>query len=246
MAPRQTGWLLLRLEIGRLSLDRREERIAALKDLLKERIVILDGAMATMIQAQQLDEATFRGSQFAKHPKELRQNYDVLNITQPHIVQGVQRQYLEAGADLIKTNTFNSNAISMLDYGLENHVHALNVAGAQITRQVVEEFDAANTGRQHFVAGSLGPTNRTASMSQDVNSPASRGVTFDKLRDVYYEQARGLVEGGADLLLVETIFDTLNAKAALFAISQFNDEFFVASGQRMPVMVSVTITDQSG
>ncbi len=223
-------------------MHQREARIAALHNLLRERIVILDGAMGTMIQAQQLDEAAFRGSQFANHPKDLRQNYDVLNITQPHIVQAVQRQYLEAGADIIKTNTFNSNAISTLDYGLEHHVHALNVAGAQIARQVVEKFEAAHPGRQHFVAGSIGPTNRTASMSQDVNSPASRGVTFDKLREVYYEQARGLVEGGADILLVETVFDTLNAKAALFAI----DEYFEASGQRVPVMVSVTIVDQSG
>jgi 5-methyltetrahydrofolate--homocysteine methyltransferase len=223
-------------------LDRRAARIAALKNLLRERIVILDGAMGTMIQAQQLDEATFRGSQFARHSKDLRQNYDVLNITQPRIVQSVQRQYLEAGADIIKTNTFNSNAISTLDYGLEHHVHELNVAGAQIARRVVEEFEAAHPGRQYFVAGSMGPTNRTASMSQDVNSPASRCVTFDKLREVYYQQARGLVEGGVDLLLVETIFDTLNAKAALFAI----DEYFEASGQRVPVMVSVTIVDQSG
>src|ERR1700704_3619086 len=198
--------------------------------------------MGTMIQAQQLDEATFRGSQFAKHPKDLRQNYDVLNITQPHIVQAIQRQYLEAGADIIKTNTFNSNAISTLDYGLENRVHALNVAGAKIARQVANEFEASHPGRQCFVAGSMGPTNRTASMSQDVNSPASRGVTFDKLREVYYEQARGLVEGGVDILLVETVFDTLNAKAALFAI----DEYFEASGLRVPVMVSVTIVDQSG
>src|SRR5467141_4119590 len=198
--------------------------------------------MGTMIQAQQLDEATFRGSQFAKHPKDLRQNYDVLNITQPHIVQAIQRQYLEAGADIIKTNTFNSNAISTLDYGLEHHVHALNVAGAKIARQVANEFEASHPGRQCFVAGSMGPTNRTASMSQDVNSAASRGVTFDKLREVYYEQARGLVEGGVDILLVETVFDTLNAKAALFAM----DEYFEASEHRVPIMVSGTITDRSG
>jgi len=220
----------------------RQARIAALKNLLKERIVILDGAMGTMIQAQQLDEATFRGSQFAKHPRDLRQNYDVLNITQPQIVQAIQRQYLEAGADIIKTNTFNSNAISTLDYGLENHVHELNLAGAQIARQVADEFEAAHPGRTFFVAGSMGPTNRTASMSQDVNSPASRGVTFDKLREIYYEQTRGLVEGGVDILLIETVFDTLNAKAALFAI----DEYFEASGQRVPIMVSGTITDRSG
>src|SRR5271169_4649919 len=202
--------------------------------------------MGTMLQAQQLEEATFRGSQFVKHPKDLRQNYDVLNITAPQIVQAIQRAYLEAGADIIKTNTFNSNAISALDYGLEHHVHALNVAGARIAREVADEYEAAHPGQHRLVAGSMGPTNRTASMSQDVNSPASRGVTFDKLSEVYYEQARGLVEGGADLLLLETIFDTLNAKAALFAISQYNDEYFAASGQRVPVMVSVTITDQSG
>jgi 5-methyltetrahydrofolate--homocysteine methyltransferase len=223
-------------------LNTRETRIAALKNLLRERIVILDGAMGTMLQAQQLEEPVFRGSEFLKHPRDLRGNFDVLNITAPHIVQAIQRAYFEAGADIIKTNTFNSNAISALDYGLENHVHALNVAGARIAREVADEFAATHPGRIGLVAGSMGPTNRTASMSQDVNSPASRGITFDKLREVYYEQARGLIEGGVDILLVETIFDTLNAKAALFAI----DEYFEASGQRVPVMVSVTIVDQSG
>ena len=220
----------------------RETRITALKTLLQERIVILDGAMGTMLQAQQIEEHTFRGGEFLKHSRDLRGNFDVLNITAPHIVQAIQRAYFEAGADIIKTNTFNSNAISALDYGLENHVHALNVAGARIAREVADEFAAGHPGRLCLVAGSMGPTNRTASMSQDVNSPASRGVTFDKLREVYYEQARGLIEGGVDILLAETIFDTLNAKAALFAI----DEYFEASGQRVPVMVSVTIVDQSG
>jgi 5-methyltetrahydrofolate--homocysteine methyltransferase len=227
-------------------LNLKETRIAALKNLLKERIVILDGAMGTMLQAREIDEAAFRGAQFANHPRDLRGNFDVLNITQPGIVQSIQRAYLEAGADIVKTNTFNSNAISALDYGLEHHARELNVAGAKIARQVADEFEAAHPGQYRYVAGSMGPTNRTASMSQDVNSPASRGVTFDKLREVYYEQARGLVEGGADLLLLETIFDTLNAKAALFAISQYNDEHFAATGARVPVMVSVTITDQSG
>ena len=222
-------------------MDSREARIAALKNLLRERIVILDGAMGTMLQSLNLDEATFRGTQFLNHPKDLRQNYDVLNITQPQIVQSIQRQYLEAGADIIKTNAFNAHGISTLDYGLQDHVHELNVAAARVARQVVEEFEAT-TGGQCFVAGNLGPTNRTASMSQDVNSSASRGVTFDTLREVYYEQVQGLVEGGVDILLVETIFDTLNAKAALFAI----DEYFEASGNRIPIMVSVTIVDQSG
>ena len=213
------AWFQGHLAQGRRTLDRRETRIAALKNLLKERIVILDGAMGTMIQAQQLDEAAFRGSQFLKHPRDLRGNFDVLNITQPGIVQAIQRQYLEAGADIIKTNTFNSNGISALDYGLEHHIQELNVAGAKIARAVADEYEAAHPGQYRLVAGSMGPTNRTASMSQDVNSPASRGVTFDKLREVYYEQARGLVEGGADILLLETIFDTLNAKAALFRAS---------------------------
>jgi 5-methyltetrahydrofolate--homocysteine methyltransferase len=223
-------------------LDHRASRIAALKNLLRERIVILDGAMGTMLQAQHLDEAAFRGSLFANHAKDLRGNFDVLNITQPHIVQAIQRAYLEAGADIIKTNTFNSNAISALDYGLEHRVHEMNFEGAKIARQVANEWETAHPGEHRLVAGSMGPTNRTASMSQDVNSPASRGVTFDKLREVYYEQAKGLVEGGADLLLVETVFDTLNAKAALFAI----DEYFQASGERVPILLSVTIVDQSG
>jgi 5-methyltetrahydrofolate--homocysteine methyltransferase len=227
-------------------LDRRETRIAALKNLLEERIVILDGAMGTMIQAQKLEESEFRGSRFLGHHRDLRGNFDVLNLTQPQIVEAIQRQYLEAGAEIIKTNTFNANGISALDYGLESNIHEINVAGAKIARQVADEFETAHPGQVRLVAGSMGPTNRTASMSQDVNSPASRGVTFDKLREVYYEQASGLVEGGADILLLETIFDTLNAKAALFAISQYNDEYFAGSGYRVPVMVSVTITDQSG
>jgi len=223
-------------------LDRRESRIAALKNLLRERIVILDGAMGTMIQAQRLEEAAFRGTQFRNHPRDLRGNFDVLNLTQPQIVQPIQRQYLAAGADIIKTNTFNANGVSLADYGLESHAHEINFAGAKIAREVADEYEAAHPGEVRLVAGSMGPTNRTASMSQDVNSPASRGVTFDKLREIYGEQARGLVEGGVDLLLVETIFDTLNAKAALVAIA----EYFESSGQRVPIMVSVTITDQSG
>jgi 5-methyltetrahydrofolate--homocysteine methyltransferase len=198
--------------------------------------------MGTMIQARKLDEAMFRGAQFRAHPRDLRGNFDVLNVTQPQIVQSIQRQYLAAGADIIKTNTFNANGVSLADYGLEGQVHEISVAGAKIAREVGDEYEAAHSGEVRLVAGSMGPTNRTASMSQDVNSPASRGVTFDKLREIYGEQARGLVEGGADLLLVETIFDTLNAKAALFAI----EDYFESSGRRVPIMVSVTITDQSG
>ncbi len=198
--------------------------------------------MGTMIQAERLEEAAFRGSRFENHARDLKGNFDVLNLTAPRIVQSIQRQYLEAGAEIIKTNTFNANAISAVEYGLENHVLEINRAGAQIAREVADAYEAAHPGEFRWVAGSMGPTNRTASMSQDVNSPASRGVTFDRLREAYYEQARGLAEGGADILLVETIFDTLNAKAALFAI----EEYFEAWGHRLPVMVSVTITDQSG
>jgi 5-methyltetrahydrofolate--homocysteine methyltransferase len=204
--------------------------------------VIIDGAMGTMIQAHQLGETDYRGKRFADHSKDLRQNNDLLNITQPHIIEAIHRQYLEAGADIIETNTFNSNAISMADYQLQDHVLELNRAGARVARQAADKFMSENPGRGCFVAGAMGPTSRTASMSQNVSSPAARGVTFDQLRQAYYEQARGLVEGGVDLLLVETIFDTLNGKAALFAI----DQYFEESDRRVPIMVSVTIVDQSG
>src|SRR5487761_476404 len=219
-----------------------EERIHPVESLLRSRIAIIDGAMGTMIQARNLTETDYRGKEFAGHAKEVRLNNDLLNITQPQIIEEIHRQYLEAGADIIETNTFSSNAISMREYGLEDHIHDLNVAGARAARRAVDGFVAGKSGRQCFVAGSMGPTNRTASASQDVNSPASRAVTFDQLRQAYYEQARGLMEGGADLLLIETVFDTLNAKAALFAV----EELFEKRGQRLPVMVSVTIIDQSG
>ena len=218
------------------------KRAELLRELLKRRIVILDGAMGTMIQSRKLAEADYRGSEFASHPKDLRLNNDVLNITRPELIESIHRAYLDAGADIIETNTFNSNAISMAEYQLEDHVHKLNLEGAKTARRAVEKFSAENPGSLRFVAGSMGPTSRTASMSQDVSSPASRGVTFDQLRATYYDQARGLVEGGVDVLLVETIFDTLNAKAALFAIEQY----FEQAGVRVPVMISVTITDQSG
>ena len=218
------------------------DTLAKLKRLLDQRIVILDGALGTMIQALKLEEADFRGKEFAQHSRDVRQNNDLLNITQPRIIEDIHLQYLEAGADIIETNTFNSTAISMAEYQLQNHVYDLNVAGAKAARGAVEKITAERPERLCFVAGSMGPTSRTASMSQDVNSPAARGVTFDELRAAYYEQARGLVEGGVDLLLVETIFDTLNAKAALFGIEQYFEE----SGRRVPLMVSVTIVDQSG
>jgi 5-methyltetrahydrofolate--homocysteine methyltransferase len=219
-----------------------ERRANPLESILKERIVLLDGAMGTMIQAHNLAEEDYRGEQFAGHSRDLRLNNDLLNITQPHIIEDIHQQYLQAGADIIETNTFNSTAVSMAEYGLEKRVRELNLAGAAVARRAVEKFAAENPKRRRFVAGSLGPTSRTASVSQDVSNPASRGTSFEQLRAAYYEQVCALAEGGVDLLLVETVFDTLNAKAALFAIEQF----FGESGRRLPVMVSVTIVDQSG
>ena len=216
--------------------------VHALEELLRQRIVIIDGAMGTMIQQRNLTEADYRGRQFARHKKDLRLNNDLLNITQPQIIEDIHLQYLDAGADLIESNTFNSTAISMAEYGLENAIHELNVEGARNARRAVDRFMAEHPERPCFVAGSMGPTSRTLSASQDIASPASRAVTFDQLRDAYYAQAQGLLEGGADVLLVETVFDTLNAKAALFAI----DQLFEDTGKRVPVMVSVTIIDQSG
>ncbi len=218
-------------------------RAAELKSLLDKRIVILDGAMGTMIQARNLAESDYRGKEFARHPRDLRLCNDVLNLTQPEIIASIHREYLEAGADIIETNTFNASAISMAEYGLQDRIYDLNKAAARIARRSIEGFLRENpTSGPRFVAGSIGPTSRTASMSQDVSSPAARGVTFDQLRVAYSGQIRGLIDGGVDILLVETIFDTLNAKAALFAIEECSDKL----GARLPVMVSVTITDRSG
>ena len=212
-----------------------------IEQLLRNRIAILDGAMGTMIQAFKLDEAGYRG-RFKNHPSDLKGNNDLLSITQPEIIKSIHRQYLDAGADMIETNTFNSNAISMSDYKMESLVYDLNLQGARLARSAADEFMAADPGLPRFVAGSVGPTNRTASMSPDVNNPAFRAATFDVLVDAYYEQTRGLMDGGVDLLLAETIFDTINAKAALFAF----EKYFLHTGRRVPVMVSVTITDNSG
>ena len=214
---------------------------AEFEKLLRDRIAILDGPMGTMIQTHKLDEAAFRG-QFKNHPVDLKGNNDLLNLTQPQIISDLHRQYFEAGADIVETNTFNSNVISMADYKMESMVYELNFAGARLARSVADEMMDADPSRPRFVAGSVGPTNRTASMSPDVNNPAFRATTFDTLVNAYYEQARGLVEGGVDFLLAETIFDTLNAKAALFAF----EKYFADSGKRVPVMASVTITDRSG
>ena len=213
-----------------------------LQHILSDRIAIIDGAMGTMIQTYGLDESGYRGTQFAHHPSDLKGCNDLLCITQPKLVEGIHRQFLEAGADIIETNTFNSTSISMADYKLEDQAYALNLAGATVARCAVEAMQALDPTRPRFVAGAMGPTNRTASMSPDVNNPAFRAITYDQLVAAYAEQVRGLMDGGVDLLLAETVFDTLNLKAALFAI----EDYFEQHGRRVPVMVSVTITDRSG
>ncbi|MGZ7080178.1 MAG: homocysteine S-methyltransferase family protein, partial [Thermoanaerobaculia bacterium] len=201
---------------------------------LKQRILILDGAMGTMVQRYRLDEAAFRGVRFANHSRDLKGASDVLALTRPQVLDEIHRQYLEAGADIIETNTFNAQAISFADYGLEPFVYEINVAAARIARAAADAFETPQWPR--FVAGAMGPTNRTASLSPDVNNPAFRAVSFDDLVNAYYEQARGLVDGGVDMLLVETIFDTLNSKAALFGIEKLFDE----TERRLPIMISVT------
>jgi 5-methyltetrahydrofolate--homocysteine methyltransferase len=213
-----------------------------IKQELEKRILVLDGAMGTMIQRHNLQEADYRGERFANYKHSLKGNNDLLSITQPHIIAEIHRAYFEAGADIAETNTFNSNRISMADYHMEDLVRELNLAAAKLARAAADEFTAKNPAKPRFVAGSVGPTNRTASLSPDVNNPGYRAVTFDDLVINYKEQVLALMEGGVDLLLVETIFDTLNAKAALFATEEAFDE----AGRRLPIMVSGTITDASG
>jgi 5-methyltetrahydrofolate--homocysteine methyltransferase len=211
-------------------------------EILKERIMVLDGAMGTMIQQYKLTEEDYRGERFKDFPHDLKGNNDLLSITQPHIIKEIHRKYLEAGSDILETNTFNSTSVSMADYHMEDLVYELNYQSAKIAREVCDEFKKITPDRPRFVAGSLGPTSKTTSLSPDVNNPGFRAITFDELVEAYTEQVKGLVDGGADLLLVETIFDTLNAKAALFAI----ESFFEKIGKRLPIMVSGTITDASG
>ena len=213
-----------------------------LRELLSQRIVIMDGAMGTMIQKYMLDEHDYRGEIFKDSKTDLKGNNDLLSLTQPGIIGTIHRTFLESGADIIETNTFNANAISQSDYGLESQVYALNLAAAKIARQAVESVMADNPARQRFVAGAIGPTNQTTSLSPDINRPEYRKVTFDDVKNSYYDQVRGLADGGVDLLLIETIFDTLNAKAALYAIDQYAGD----SGKKLPVMLSVTIVDASG
>jgi 5-methyltetrahydrofolate--homocysteine methyltransferase len=220
----------------------RVQRTARLPDLLRERILILDGAMGTMIQAYELDEAAFRGSRFHDHPTDLRGANDLLVLTRPDVVEQVHAEYLAAGADVISTDTFNANAVSLADYGLASLAREMNRAAAMLARSAADAAERAQPERPRFVAGALGPTTRTASLSPDVNDPGARGVTWDELVVAYTDAALGLVEGGADVLLIETIFDTLNAKAAIFAVEGVFEEL----GFRLPVMVSGTITDASG
>ena len=210
--------------------------------LLRQRIVILDGAMGTNIQQYKLDEAAYRGERFARHGTDLKGNNDLLCITRPAVVEEVHAAFLNAGADIIETNTFNSTSLSQADYHLEALAYELNLAAAGCARRAVNRVEATD-GKQRFVAGAIGPLSKTLSISRDVNDPGARDVTFDQVREAYAEQVRALLEGGVDVLLVETIFDTLNAKAALFAIQEHFDDH---PGSRVPVMVSGTITDLSG
>ena len=209
---------------------------------IKERILVLDGAMGTMLQRYNFSEDDFRGERFKDFPHSLKGNNDLLSITQPQAIKDVHAAYFEAGADIVETNTFSGTTIGMADYHLEDLVYELNYESAKIAREVADEFTAKNPDKPRFVAGSIGPTNRTASMSPDVNDPGYRAVTFDDLRIAYKQQVEALLDGGSDLLLVETIFDTLNAKAALFAIEEVKDERNID----IPIMVSGTITDASG
>ncbi|HEY0887398.1 MAG TPA: homocysteine S-methyltransferase family protein [Ramlibacter sp.] len=208
--------------------------------LLAQRIVILDGAMGTMIQRLRLTEADYRGERFRDHPKDVKNNGELLSLTRPDVIRDIHEAYLAAGADIIETNTFGATRIAQDDYGLGDLAAEMNLASARIAREAADKF--SKPGHPRFVAGALGPTPKTASISPDVNDPGARNVDFEALRAAYFEQVQALVQGGADLLLIETIFDTLNAKAALFAI----DEYFEQSGERLPLVISGTVTDASG
>ena len=213
-----------------------------IREILKKRVLVLDGAMGTMIQCYKLEEEDFRRGWFEDHPNSLKGNNDLLSLTRPDIIKAIHAQYLEAGADIIETNTFSGTTIAQADYDLERAAYDINFHGAKLAKEVCEEFTAKNPNKPRFVAGSIGPTNVTLSLSPDVNDPGFRNTTFDKMVVAYSEQVKGLIEGGADLLLVETIFDTLNAKAALFAIEDVQNELVTD----LPIMVSGTITDASG
>ncbi|HEX5111390.1 MAG TPA: homocysteine S-methyltransferase family protein, partial [Saprospiraceae bacterium] len=217
-------------------------RTEQLKELVKQKILVLDGAMGTMLQRHKLTEQDYRGEIFAHWPSDLKGNHDLLNLTRPDVVAGVHYAYFEAGADIVETDTFNANAISQADYGTQDFVYEINLAAAKLARKVADEFTLKEPNKPRFVAGSIGPTNRTSSMSPDVNRPGFRATTFKELADAYREQARGLIDGGADLLLIETVFDTLNCKAALFGITSLIEE----TNADVLIGVSGTITDASG
>ncbi|MGI9546224.1 MAG: homocysteine S-methyltransferase family protein [Flavobacteriaceae bacterium] len=216
--------------------------MAAIREILSKRILVLDGAMGTMLQRYSFTEADFRGKRFKDWPMDLQGNNDLLTLTQPGAIAEIHRQYFEAGADIVETNTFSSTSVGMADYKMEELVFEINLEAARIARMVADEITLKEPDKPRFVAGSIGPTNKTASMSPDVNDPGFRAITFEELRIAYTEQVEALVEGGVDILLVETVFDTLNAKAALFAIQQIK----VARQIDIPVMISGTITDASG
>jgi 5-methyltetrahydrofolate--homocysteine methyltransferase len=215
-------------------------RGAALPALLQQRILILDGAMGTMIQRYKLDEAAYRGERFKDYGRDIKGNNELLSITQPHVIREIHDQYLAAGADIVETNTFGATRVAQADYGLEELAAEMNRESVKLAREACDKYSTPDKPR--FVAGAIGPTPKTASISPDVNDPGARNVTFDELRGTYYEQAKALLDAGCDLFLVETIFDTLNAKAALFAL----DELFEDTGELLPVMISGTVTDASG
>src|SRR5687767_6194288 len=215
-----------------------------IQECLKERILIIDGAMGTMIQRHKLGEADYRGERFKDYPSDLKGNNDLLCLTQPDIIKGIHKEYLEAGADIIETNTFNAQRISLADYNMQDLAFEINLAAAKTARKAVEEYYQQTGAKEpKFVAGALGPLNKTLSLSPDVNNPGYRALTFDEAVDAYYEQVKALVEGGVDIILIETIFDTLNAKAAIYATKKF---FRDTNKQPLPVMISGTITDASG
>ncbi|WP_121353787.1 homocysteine S-methyltransferase family protein [Flavisolibacter nicotianae] len=214
--------------------------MANIQDLLKQRILVIDGAMGTMIQRYKLTEQDYRGERFKDWPSDLKGNNDLLCLTQPQIIKAIHKEYLAAGADIIETNTFNSQKVSLADYGMETLAYEINVAAAKIAREAIAEF---NSPEPKFVAGAIGPLNKTLSLSPDVNNPGFRALSFDEAVAAYYEQVKGLTEGGVDLLLIETIFDTLNAKAAIFAIKKY---FRDTKQEERPIMISGTITDASG
>lgn len=214
----------------------------AIQELLSRRILVIDGAMGTMIQQERPDEAAYRGDRFQDYPHSLKGNNDLLVLTQPDMIAKIHRAFLDAGADIIETNTFNANRYSMADYHMENLVREINLEATRIAKAEADAFTLANPDKPRYVAGAIGPTNRTASLSPDVNNPGYRAVTFDDLRSAYREQTEALMDAGCDLLLVETVFDTLNCKAALFAINELKEE----RNSNIPVMVSGTITDASG